>query len=505
MKLQRVLFFNPPSPPFMNVGRDWAGGMGIASPSIRPTYGHDTDSDLVPYMSLLHCAAILENAGYSVSFLDGQAERYTLEDVKKQVQTLNSSIVVVAINLPSIYGDLKLAQEIKNILPTLKIIGIGTVCKVPTLAKLILESKAIDFIILGDAEIVLLDLINALENNKNKETVRGIAYWQNNNVIMTQQAQPLKNLDSLPFAPYHLLPMDKYWTPAFGKKEKYMMIYSTRGCPFKCAYYCPYPLGFGKKVIFRNPFKTVDEIQFLREKYGVRAILFRDQNFTINKTHASQICDELIKRKLNIRWLCETRLNLVDEAMLKKMKEAGCEEINFGFETGDPELFEKIGKPAGGDLDNAATVITAAKKIGIKVVLHVMVGLPGENWQRVKKTLNCLKKWRGLISGIGIAIATPYPGTKFYEDAKKKNLILTENWSKYTGYQPVMKTEHFTVKELLKAQKFIEDNFYFEGNYEKMKNIISKTCKYLHDGTFFKRLQQKITLWFQYLIDPNKV
>lgn len=500
MKSQKILFLQLPSPPQMNVWRDWAGGMGTAQFSFRSTYGHDEHP--LPYMSLLYCLALMKEKGFPVSFLDAQAENYDGKKLIDQILKINPSIIIVVLNLPSIYGDLDLLKKIKQTLPTVKIIAIGTVCKV--LPHLILESDSIDYLVHSDPEVVIPNLIQSFQSKENIQKIKGIVFKQNGKLIFTQEAERLKDLNLVPSIPYELLPIDKYWYPSFGKNIKYMPIASSRGCPFDCSYYCPYPLGFGKKVSFRDPLTIVDEIELLSKVHGVEGIVFRDQNFTINKDHTIQICNELIKRKINVKWVCETRFNLIDEKILQTMKKAGCKQINFGLETADPSLL-MTAKPGVKEIDKIIEIIYMLNRIGIKVELHLMIGLPQESWETIKNTVIFLKKIRKAISYVGVAVATPYPGTQFFQEVKKNGLLLTEDWSKFTGFQPVMYTKYMTPKDLKKAQSLIYDTFHFPTKTSKIFHLFKKIYTSAIDSTLTLRFYKKISYWWHYFKDEYYV
>ncbi len=246
--------------------------------------------------------------------------------------------------------------------------------------------------------------------------------------------------------------MDRYWEPSWGPSVRYMSVLDGRGCPHRCGYYCPYPFGFGKKPLLRDPVLVADEVQYLHEHFGTQAFVFRSQNFTLNREHAEGICEELIRRQLRVRWLCETRLDSVDAALLRLMKSAGCERIHYGLESGDPELFCSVGKP-GADLDTYGSLVQLTKDVGIVAKLNVVVGLPGESWRSVRRTIETIRRLKPDV--VMAAIITPYPGTKVFEDAKRLNLLLTDDWSRYTGFDPVMRTESLTAKDLLRAQKMV--------------------------------------------------
>jgi len=439
----------------MDVNRDYAGGFGVAVKTDRNSYGHGSNMEVVPYISLVYSASVLEEAGYDVTFLDAQAEKMNIEQVLLRIHAIKPDLIVSVINLPSIYGDVKLFESIKKNFPSVKIICMGTMCKI--LPGEVLKNGTVDCAITGEAEGVLVELLSKIKKNESIAGVKGIAFMNEKNLIRTPQPPLITDLDSLPFPPYHLMPMNKYRTFYFGMDTIYAPIWSSRGCPFQCSYYCPYPLGFGKKIRYRSPKNVVDEIDYIVTEFEVGGIIFRDQNFTLDYKRTEEICDIIIEKKIDINWLCETRLDKVPNSLLRKMRKAGCTSIHFGLETGDPDILNKTGKP-GMKLSTARDAIKRTKKNGIVPTVNVIIGLPGDTWKSIENTLKVLFKLH--LDSVQFNMVTPYPGTKFFEDAERKGLIAIKDWSKYTGIDPVMRTENLTIEELKNAQKYLERNFY---------------------------------------------
>lgn len=450
-----ILFLQPPSPPFVNVMRDYAGGYGVASKSLRDDYGHE--GAVVPYISLLYGTAVLKATGYSVDFVDGQAEKLTLSEVLSRVREINPRLLVAVLSLPSMKGDLQLIHEIKQILPDLPVIVMGTVCKL--LYDKILADGEVTAAIRGDVETVLPNLTSAVLNGGDLSQVEGIAYRANeiDSIHVTADAPHLQDLDSLPMIPYELLPVDLYWHGNFGGQSRYMEILDSRGCPHRCASYCPYPFGFGNKMIFRSAELVVDEIDYLKRKYGIENFLFRGQTFTMRREHAEGICESLLRRDLQVKWVCETRLDSVDKPILELMRRAGCQRVHFGLESGDPEMFKKTAKP-GCDLFEMGKSVEMTKKSGLFVRVNVILGLPGESWTSIQNTIKTLRQWQP--NEVQAEVITPYPGTALYEEIRQKGYLLTEDWTQFTGFHPVMRTEHLTPAQLVKGKNAVANALY---------------------------------------------
>ena len=446
----RVLLLQPPSPPLMNVGREWAGGYGTAVRSDRIGYGSDPEYLAVPYMSLLFSASILERAGHEVDFVDAQIEALDDREVAQRVGELAPDLLVSVVNLPSLKGDLALLERVSSAAPQAKVVAVGTVCR--GLPEEVLAGKAVAAVVEGDPEVVLPDLAQVLCEGRPVSAVPGLRLHAGEDTEATCVPATICDWASIPAPAYHLAPMHLYEHAFFGQRHRYAQVLTSRGCPFPCSYYCPYPFGFGSKTLLRRPSSVVDELAALRERHGVSFVIFRDQVLTLRRDHIEAALEGMLERRLGLDWICETRVDRVDQALLEKMRAAGCRQINYGLETCDQELFAARAKP-GAAFADAEQALEWTRKAGIEAHLHLIVGFPGETWQSVRRTARVVA---GLsVKEVGVAIMTPYPGTQLYSEALARGLILTQDWTEYTGFRPVMRTERLSAEDLVRAQSLI--------------------------------------------------
>ena len=231
---------------------------------------------------------------------------------------------------------------------------------------------------------------------------------------------------------------------------------TSRGCPYPCSYYCPYPLVQGKSWRSRSPAHVVREIEDIARNYRIDKILFRDATFTLDKERVRNICGLIAEKKINISWWCETRVDCLDYELMRLMKEAGCRGMNIGVETGDPELMRKQAK-AGLTIEKLNLIIKAARELKLKLHLLLMIGLPQETKGSLYKTYKLIRDLRP--ESIGVCIVTPYPGTALYEQARQKGWIESEDWTRFGGHYPVMHTDNFSAKDLSRAHRMIMYGF----------------------------------------------
>jgi len=481
----RVLVLQPPSPPHMNVKRDYAGGMGVADPSPRLTYGHDPGYIILPYMSLLYTAAVLEREGFMVSFVDAQTEGLDVPQLLERISAIAPQVLVSVVNLPSLSGDLALLRMVRERFPTLRIVVVGTVAG-PLFSE-IASAGVADAIVRGDAEVVLSPLLMHFAHYREW----GTAGWvRRDGVLTNERPERIENLDALPELPYHLVPVERYWYHVFGKGVKYAPVFASRGCAFRC-YYCPYPMGFGERIVYRDPVRVVGEIERLQRKFGVQGVLFRDQVFSMDWDRTRRLCEEIIRRRLNVEWVVETRLDRVNGDILRWMKRAGCKRIHYGLESGDPRLFSRVGKDqAAGRMEQLIRNFALTERLGIGTHMFILIGLLGEDWRSIRNTIRTIRRIKPPT--LQVSIVTPYPGTPLFEQARAKGLILTQDWSQYTGFRPVMRTEALSAADLLDARRLILTEHRRAVRWKRCCQQVKLLVRYFVEGSLAYHLMRAL-------------
>ena len=400
---------------------------------------------------LPYAASVLSEAEYEFKVLDCQRLKLNKPETLQAVKKENPNIIFCLIGLPSMQKELELLNEIKKDVQNVSIIGVGTVCR--TLPEEVLLKGGVDIILRNDYPYVsnMADLIQALQRSGNLKSVRGVSYVNRGKIVHTPEPLEL-DLGELPAPSYDYVELDGYesFTDIQGEQYLYIPILGSKGCPYQCVY-CPYPVGFGRRPTYRSPKEIVDEIEHLHNVRKIKGFLLRMQSFTLNLKHAEEICDEIIRRKLEIAWFCEARVDEITKQLLKKMKESGCKRIHYGVETGDPEII-KMAKP-GISLETVKKTFRLTKESGLWANAHMILGWPDENVRTVENTCKFLQHLDP--DGINWNFLTPYPGTKIREIAQRHALILSNNWSDYTSHTVVMRTKHLSASQLYAAERKI--------------------------------------------------
>lgn len=276
-----------------------------------------------------------------------------------------------------------------------------------------IQSENIDFIVVGEGEKTVLDLIKVIEENRHPSTVNGILYKENNQVFSTNRRKPIEDLDTLPFPDRDIFPIKNYTSGMVSKDAPYTSMITSRGCTYNCAY-CPSHFIWNGAWRSRSPKNVVDEMEFLVGSYGIKDIHFEDDNFALDKNRVLKICDEIVNRGLNVFWECTNglRVDNLDSEVLKAMKIAGCRSIALGIESASPEILKKIGRTY--DVRLIRNIVNEARTEGMDVCGYFMMGFPGESKDMMKETI---KFSRSLdLTSAHFSVFTPLPGSALYNE-----------------------------------------------------------------------------------------
>ncbi len=266
----------------------------LINPSQRQVYGKIGAPDYPP-LGLGYIASILENKGHKVKIIDIDADVISLKVFLAIAKRYD--IVGLTSTSPTFNQAENLCKLVKENTKAITILGGIHATIVPSEC---LKNDFIDFIVRGEGEKTIVDLLDTLKNNKDIKNVKGISFKKNNKIIHNPSRELIKNLDEIPFPARHLFSQQKYTYPD-SLLSPVMPIMSSRGCPHNCTFCCT-KLIFSRSVRFRSPKNIVDEIEQLIKNYGVKEIHFWDDNFTLNKKRVFQIKDELKKRNIKLKF-----------------------------------------------------------------------------------------------------------------------------------------------------------------------------------------------------------
>ena len=413
---------------------------------------------IAPPLGIAYMAGVLQENNIDVEILDASAEDMDFKDVEKELLKRKPDLVALTALTPTIGRALETAQVVKETLPDSIVVMGGyhpTFNFIETL-----EDENVDIVIRGEGEYIMLNLVQALENQSSLHDVKGIVFEDKNSkeIVVNPEAPLIQDLDELPFPALNLLPMKKYRLLDMDTHMTTMI--TTRGCPMQCSF-CSSAAMHGKKIRERSVENIVDEIEYLKTNYDIDTIAFMDDTFTLKKRKVMAICDEILKRNIEIMWGCTSRVDTLDEKLLKKMKEAGCITIFIGVESADQQQLDNMCKNTTiAKIENAFKI---AHKLKIRTIASVALGMPGDTKEIMNKSVKFVHKLKPNYAIY--SLATPYPGTRFYKEAFEKNLIKIKDWSKYTLITPILETIDCSLNDMRKIQAKAFMKFYLRPHY----------------------------------------
>jgi anaerobic magnesium-protoporphyrin IX monomethyl ester cyclase len=412
-----------------------------------------------PPLGLAYLASILENNNFNVKILDANVHGLNTKQILDNVLKFNPKIIGISAVTPTIYSVHDLAIAIKKILPNVKIILGGVHSS--TLPKDTLNRfKAFDVIVLNEGESIIFELCSSLIQNKQIDKIQGIAFRKKDKIIINKHSKFISNLDSIPFPARHLLPMDKYRSVV---SENFTTMIAMRGCYAKCNY-CSVPFFSGNVIRRRTPKNIINEMIECYTSYGTKHFSFLDDTFTTNKKWVHEFCNEITTSVLykKITWMCLTRVDNIDEKLLRDMKKTGCIKIEFGIETGSQEILDFSKK--GVTKNQIRNAFHLAKKVDLPTLGFLILNMPLETKKSISESKNFILELDPDF--LQISFATPYPGTNLEQYARDNDLKMDKDWSKYLFLnEVVMENKNISKKEIIRLKNNIEKSFYLRPAY----------------------------------------
>ncbi|MBU1196521.1 MAG: B12-binding domain-containing radical SAM protein [Proteobacteria bacterium] len=385
----------------------------------------NTNWDLSPSMLCLLAAMVKDIV--EVQIIDAHFYNLSIEEFKKQLIEGDPDYVGISV-LTTEYAEIldTAAAAIKETNPDIIIIAGGV--HVTMEYKRVMENTDIDFAVRGEGEYVLRDLLQYLVYNKTFPE-NGLVYRKNGNIIAQNQAF-VSDLDSLPWPDYELIKFEDYINkgPRIGPHRPpaypYLMIAGTRGCPFGCSF-CQVETISGRKVRHRNPEDFINELIFLKERYGIKSIIFVDDNIVMAKKFFVRVLELFIEKELNMQFIIGAfAIFLLTDELLELMAKAGCVGVNVAIESGNDRILkEVIHKPV--NLEDAKKMIGMIKRKGLFCLANFIIGFPGETWAEIRETIHYAE-----ICGadyVKIFVAVPLNGTKMRDIAVELGVLPDKN------------------------------------------------------------------------------
>ncbi len=438
----KIFLGNPPwkkgSRLGVRAGSRWPFTLEVPEGARKPEY--------IPFpFFLAYAAAVLERDGFTVMLIDAIAEGLTEVEYIARVVAFNPDLILHETSTSSIGTDLDIASKLKkSTRAKVALAGPHVSVLVETILR---DNDFIDFILVGEYELTLLELCRHLVKGQPVWEVAGLTLRDDRDNIRINPRRPsIKDLDSLPWPARHFLPMQNYRDTFCDMPHPMLQILASRGCPYRCIF-CLWPdVMYGDhNYRVRNPKDVVDEVEQCQAEYKFKSFYFDDDTFNLGKERIISLCREIKTRNLGIPWAAMCRADAIDEEMLRGMKDSGLIAVKYGIESATQAVVDASGKRL--DLKKAEKAIELTRELGIRFHLTFTFGLPGETRETIKRTIDYALQ--NNPDALQFSLVTPFPGTEYYAILKKKGNITAGSWEEYDGAgRSVIRTEALSQKEL---------------------------------------------------------
>ena len=416
---------------------------------------------------IAYLASVLLKEGYGVEIYNQDLHHYPDEHLTHYLD--NNNYDVIGVGAIGGYYQYKRLIRISNAINNSRnkpFYIIGGHCPSPDPEYFLKKTKA-DVAILGEGEVTIVELLDALSDNKALANIKGIAFKDNEKIIINEDRPLIQDIDNIPLPAYHLFPIEQYRMirmPNVRKDEFVMPILSGRGCTFKCTFCYRMDKGFRARSVEA----IIEEIMLLKREYGINYFIFSDELLMSSVKRTINICEEFIKAGLNIKWNCSGRLNFAKQEVLNIMKRAGCVFINYGVESVDNNVLKNMRKAL--NTEQIINGIEATLAAGISPGLNMIFGNIGDNKETLNKAVEFLLKYDDCTELRTIKPVTPYPGSPLYYAAIDKGLIKDcEDFYENKHLNSDMLTVNYT--------ELNDDEFHrclFEANKKLLTNYYNK-------------------------------
>lgn len=399
---------------------------------------------------MAYAAALLKREGFEVRLIDALAEEMPMSRLLTMIRDERPDLILAETSTPSLSHDLSMIQKLPLGLPV-------ALCgpEVSIRAAHFLERHPrITYVLAGEYEWTLLELVRHLTAGKDLSQVKGLVYRHEGKGKVNPARPLLENLDDLPWPLREGLAMEKYNDAPGGIPFPSVQMWSSRGCPYQCLF-CSWPqlMYQSHRYRTRSVGEVVDEMEYLVKEKGFRSVYFDDDTMNIDRRRMAELAGEIKRRALNVPWAMMARADLMEEDILKHLFSAGLAAVKYGVESADQQLVDRINKKL--DLKKLERMVRFTKSLGIKTHLTFTFGLPGETQETIQKTIEFAKTLDP--DTVQFSITTAFPGTQYYKELETRGHIVSTDLKDYDGNtRAMLRTEELDAKELEHAKREAE-------------------------------------------------
>lgn len=410
--------------------------------------------DQIP-LGVFYLAAYLRAHGHEVMVVDGEARGLDCGQIAAIAEAFGPGLVGISSTTVAFHRALEVSEAIRQCRPDTPIVLGGP--HVSSNASHAMSFSVFDYGILGEGEAALEELARVLETAGSPGDIPGLAWRDGEQLSINPPRKLQESLDLLPFPAYDLIPdLSVYRPPPCNyQKAPVVNVITSRGCPNQCTF-CDRSV-FGQRVRQRSAGNIAEEIALLVSTYGVREIAFVDDTFTIRPQRIRELFAILEEERISFPWTCMSRVDTVDEDLLRFMRDHGCWHISFGIESGNEAILQQIKKRIS--LPQARQVIGWCVKLGIRTKGFFIVGHPGETEETIEQTIRCALDLP--LDDIVATLNTPIPGSPQYAEIEAWGTLDATDWSQFNYWRPVFVPKGLSHEMLLARHREFYRRFYF--------------------------------------------
>jgi len=404
-------------------------------------------------VGFVYIAGSLRAAGYEVDYYDAMSLWHKWPDIKKRIEAFKPDVVATTSFTASIIEALKLCDLAKQINPEVVTV-LGNVHAAFCYDEILKDEHGVlDYIVRGEGEVTLVELLDCLNTGGDPADVLGLAFWRDGEVKVTPKAPYIHDLDSLPTA-WDLVEWPIY-TYRAKKNARLAIISTARGCKSQCSF-CSQQLFWAQSWRARSAENVVAEIELLSSKYGVEVAMLSDELPTYDRERWEKILDLMIERQVPVKLLMETRVDDIirDEDIMWKYKKGGVEHIYVGVEAGSQETLDLFNKDT--EVAQSKRAIDIINNADIVSETSLVLGLPDDTPESIAQTVELAKHYNPDMAFF-LAIA-PWPYAELYPQLEE--FVFTKDYSKYNLVEPVIKPKNMTVEQLSQELGKASQKFY---------------------------------------------
>lgn len=377
--------------------------------------------NLMPPIGLLSIAAHLETKGIEVEILDCYGAPATVERHAADIISRRPDAVGFSCTTSSFLEGYAIAERVKELNPDLRIVfGGAHACSVgPSLLD---AFPAVDYLVIGEGELTFAELLGS--GFRNVESIPGVGYRLDGKGTLSAVRENIPELDSLPFPAWRRLPgfPRRYNLPLFSyPRAPNTSVISSRGCPYQCSY-CDRSV-FSRGFRFNSPDYIVEHLRLLHLDFGIRHVFFYDDLFTFDRNRVERFCLLMEQKRVPVTYNCIARLEHVDRELVALLKRSGCWQVNFGIESGDPEIVARHRKLY--QLERVREKLAMVRESGMRVKGLFMMGFPGETEQSIRRTIDFAVSLP--LDEVNVTKFTPFPGAPAFATIREHGEF-EEDW-----------------------------------------------------------------------------